>query len=338
MTAANAGSAGNDMEGYLDRFLTSLEVEHNDSPLTITAYQREIREYLQFVCDLNGREGIAGVTPNDLTEDSLRRYVTHLRRDKELGRSSIQRALSALRTFFSFLVREGALEISPVHRLTMPRQEKKLPRFLYEEEARRLVEAPDPSTLAGLRDRAILELIYGSGLREAEAAALDVGDLDLRNGYVSILGKGSRRRREPVGGPAKQAVEAYLRARLEQGQSTEPESPLFLNLRGGRLTTRSYQNIVGKYARQAGLLKEISPHGLRHSFATHLLDNGADLRAVQELLGHASVTTTQIYTHVSSARLRAVYDRTHPRATRERDGETEEETERGGEQGANERS
>lgn len=304
------------MEKALAKFIDFLEVENNDSPLTVAAYRREIGQYLQFVCDLNDREGIDELSPNDLNEASLRSYTGYLRRMKKLSRASIQRALSALRTFFSFLVREGVLENSPAHSLNMPRQDKKLPHFLYQEEARRLVEAPDTSTLAGLRDRAILELIYGSGLREAEAAALNVGDINFDNGYVTVLGKGSRLRKEPVGKEANKALKAYLKARSEQGIPADGSAPLFLNPRGGRLTTRSYQNIVAKYARQAGLMKDISPHGLRHSFATHLLDNGADIRAVQELLGHASVTTTQIYTHVSSARLRAVYDRTHPRATR----------------------
>lgn len=304
------------MNEYLTKFIAFLEVENNDSPLTVSAYTREIREYLGFVCDLNDREGIDDLSPNDLNEAGLRSYTGYLRRVKKLSRASIQRALSALRTFFSFLVREGAMESSPVHCLVMPRQDKKLPHFLYQEEARRLVEAPDTSDLSGLRDRAILELIYGSGLREAEAAALNVGDINFNTGYVTVLGKGSRLRKEPVGGEASKALKAYLKARSEQGIPSDESAPLFLNQQGGRLTARSYQNIVAKYARQAGLMKDISPHGLRHSFATHLLDNGADIRAVQELLGHASVTTTQIYTHVSSARLRAVYDRTHPRATR----------------------
>lgn len=304
------------MNEYLSKFIDFLEVENNDSPLTVSTYTREIREYLGFVCDLKDRPDIDALTPADLDEAGLRSYTGYLRRMKKLSRASIQLALSALRTFFYFLVLEGAMESSPAHSLNMQRQDKKLPRFLYQEEARRLVEAPDTSTLAGLRDRAILELIYGSGLREAEAAALNVGDIDFRYGYVTVLGKGSRLRKEPVGGEANKALKAYLKARSEQGIPSDAEAPLFLNQRGGRLTARSYQNIVAKYARQAGLMKDISPHGLRHSFATHLLDNGADIRAVQELLGHASVTTTQIYTHVSSARLRAVYDRTHPRATR----------------------
>ena len=318
------------MEDYLARFLTYLEVECNDSPLTVAAYRREVTEYLQFVCDLKDGEGIGSLSPADLDEAGLRSYTGYLRRTKKLSRASVQRALSALRTFFGFLAQEGALRESPLHTLTMPRQERRLPRFLYEEEARRLVEAPDTSTLAGLRDRAILELIYGSGLRDAEAAALNVGDLDLKNGYVDVLGKGSRPRREPVGRPAGDAIRAYLKARQEQGLPADEASPLFLNLRGGRLTTRSFNDIVSKYARRAGLVKEISPHGLRHSFATHLLDNGADIRAVQELLGHANVTTTQIYTHVSSARLRAVYDRTHPRAARREETESgrEDETEK----------
>ena len=305
------------MNELLAKFIEFLEVEENASPLTVEAYRREIGQYLQFVCDLKDEADIDSLAPDQLDEAGLRSYVGYLRRSKKLSRASIQRALSALRTFFSFLVREGALSTSPVHSLNMPRQDKKLPRFLYQEEARRLVEAPDTETLAGKRDRAILELIYGSGLREAEAAALNVGDIDFRNGYVTVLGKGSRRRKEPVGAEASKALKAYLQARMEQDQPADTESPLFLNQRGGRLTTRSYQNIVAKYAKQAGLAKSISPHGLRHSFATHLLDNGADIRAVQELLGHASVTTTQIYTHVSSARLRSVYDRTHPRATRQ---------------------
>ena len=177
------------MNEYLSKFIDFLEVENNDSPLTVSTYTREIREDLGFVCDLKDRPDVDALTPADLDEAGLRSYTGYLRRVKKLSRASIQRALSALRTFVYVLVREGAMESSPAHSLNMPRQDKKLPRFLYQEEARRLVEAPDTSTLAGLRDRAILELIYGSGLREAEAAALNVGDIDFRYGYVTVLGK-----------------------------------------------------------------------------------------------------------------------------------------------------
>lgn len=305
------------MDEWLNKFLQYLDVEGGDSPLTLAAYEREVRQYLEFVCDLNDLEGMGQLTPNLLTKDNLRQYLHYLRGYEKLAPSSLHRAVSALRTFCAFLLRRGGLSEDPTEGLLLPKAQRSLPHFLYENEMEALLEAIDDRELTGARDKAVLELLYGCGLRVAEIAALNVGDIDNRTRYVTVLGKGNKRRRQPLGNMACQAVQHYLRLRQELGLESGAASPLFLNPSRQRLGVRSYRNILDRRLQGAGLAKHVSPHGLRHSFATHLLDHGADIRAVQDLLGHESVTTTQIYTHVSSSHLRRVYDNTHPRARRE---------------------
>ncbi|NLF80637.1 MAG: tyrosine-type recombinase/integrase, partial [Clostridia bacterium] len=197
--------------------------------------------------------------------------------------------------------------------VALPRKEKNLPRFLYYDEAETLVEAPQQER-DSYRDKAMLELLYGSGLRVGEAVGLNIGDLYLAEGYIRVLGKGAKERLQPLGGYAAAALGDYLRQRAERGDSLLPQEPLFLNSRGQRLGDRAVRTMVDRYMKQTAQLKHISPHSLRHSFATHLLDNGADIRAIQELLGHESIATTQKYTHVSSSKIKEVYQRTHPRA------------------------
>lgn len=305
------------MEQYLQKFLRYQRVERNAAANTLTAYEKDIRDFLEFARDYREAESVDDLDPRDLGMGDLRPYIRMLRDYRKLSKASLQRHMSALRSFFSFLVRERAIQENPALLLPLPKKERRLPKFLYYEEMQALLEAPDRDSLAGLRDRAILELLYATGVRVAEAAALNCDSIDYGRGYISVYGKGGRQRIEPIGAPARRALRAYLERRAEAGQSAAGDAPLFMNLQGGRLSQRSYRNILDKYMRQAALLKKISPHALRHTFATHLLDNGADIRAVQDLLGHASIGTTQIYTHVSVSRIKQVYDATHPRATLE---------------------
>ena len=218
------------------------------------------------------------------------------------------RHLSTLRSFFKFLVREGFLKNNPLLSVASPKIEKHLPSFLTEEETVRLIEASCPKNESGLRDRAILETFYSSGLRISELVGLNLDDVDFIGGIIKVRGKGKKERIVPVGDKALQSLREYLNKRKKQTQS------LFLNKRGTRITDRGVRGIVAKYIRISGMKQRISPHTLRHSFATHLLNRGADLRTVQELLGHASLSTTQIYTHLTTERLKSVYDKAHPRA------------------------
>jgi len=243
---------------------------------------------------------------------SMRNYIASLRH-QGLRKSSIARHLTAIRSFYRFLCREEVAELNPAQAVASPKRDKLLPHFLYYEEVEALLNAPDDS-LGGRRDKAILEVLYGCGLRVSELTALDCGSIEHDVGYLRVFGKGAKERIVPIGLEAVNAVNRYLSLRAEHGANTDKQLPLFLNLRGGRLSDRSVRNIINKYTEQIALIKHISPHTLRHSFATHLLDNGADLRSVQELLGHVKLDTTQIYTHVTRSRMREVYDRTHPRA------------------------
>ncbi len=256
-----------------------------------------------------------------MTHLTLRRYLGLLRSQ---GRSSrtVARKLAALRSFFRHLCREGVLEENPAAVVSSPRLEKRLPRYLHVKEVEDLLRQPDSSPL-GLRDRAVLEMLYGTGARIAEIWALDVDDVDLEGEFVRLTGKRRKERLVPLGSCARSALSRYLRevrpmllrAADRPGRSGSPGSrALFLNRRGGRLSVRGLRRLVDKYVRRLARERRVTPHALRHSFATHLLDNGADIRSVQEMLGHASLSTTQIYTHVSQARIRAVYRNAHPRA------------------------
>jgi integrase/recombinase XerC len=293
------------MHEWIDRFLRHLSVERNVSPHTCAAYRRDLAQFRDFLAAHGGADLVALQRLDHLL---LRRYLAELHRSNQ--RTSIARKLSSLRTFFRYLVREGALAASPAEGLATPKRNRYLPKTLSVDEASRLLEHGHGTTTLALRDRAILELLYSSGLRISELTGLNVGALDLREKLVRVLGKGRKERIVPVGSKAHAALRAYLDAR---GPAAD-DLPLFVNHRGGRLTPRSVQRHLKVHLLKAGLLKDISPHALRHSFATHLLDGGADLRAIQELLGHASLSTTQRYTQVSVDQLMAVYDKAHPRS------------------------
>ncbi|MBK7876451.1 MAG: tyrosine recombinase XerC [Planctomycetes bacterium] len=300
----------------IDGFLKELAAARGASPHTLRAYGKDLEQFARF---LGGRE----VTePAEITPRMLRAYLADLD-GRELARSSIQRKLSAARSWFKHLMRKGELETHPAAGLRQRRGERKLPGALSTEEVEALLMAPDVATPAGRRDRALLEFVYSAGTRAAETVGLDRADLDLARGVARVRGKGRKERLVALGRYAREALATYLddparprtkaRAQPRAGGS-EPEA-VFLNPRGGRLTTRSLGRIVAHCVLKAGITRRCTPHTLRHSFATHLLDKGCDLRSVQELLGHAHLVTTQIYTHVSIERLRAVYEKAHPRAS-----------------------
>ena len=293
------------MQEWIDRFQQHLVVERNVSPHTCAAYLRDLAEFREFLVNHGGAD--TALLPR-IDHLLLRRYLTELHKRNQ--RTSIARKLSALRSFFRYLVREGVLSANPAAAVATPKRSRYLPKTLSVDEATALMERGHGATTLALRDRAFLELLYSSGLRVSELTGLDVGGLDLRENLVRVLGKGRKERIVPVGAKAHAALVAYLEARGTAGD----DQPLFTNHRGGRLTPRSVQRHLKTRLLKAGVLKDISPHALRHSFATHLLDGGADLRAIQELLGHASLSTTQRYTQVSVDQLMAVYDKAHPRS------------------------
>ncbi len=298
------------------RFLDHLTVERGLARNTIDAYRRDLARYLGF---LRSR-GIED--PTRAGEPEISGFLAHLSRSefapgKVYRAASVARALAAIRSFHRFLVREGEAEGDPAEGVARPKVPRNLPRPLTVDEVAALVAAPhEDGTPVSLRDRAMLETLYGAGLRISELVGLDVDDVDLDEGSVRAVGKGSRERLVPLGRYAVRAVEAYLVRGRPSLTTSRSRAALFLNQRGGRLTRQGCTNIVKSLARQAGLRKRVTPHMLRHSFATHLLEGGADVRVVQELLGHASVATTQIYTLVTKDRLRKVYFDAHPRARR----------------------
>jgi len=293
------------MNRLLKRFEQHVTVERNLSPRTVEAYMRDLYQFQDFL-----RSAVGAAAPLQAVDLLLvRRYLAQLHSD--CSRTSIARKLSALRVFFRYLVREGELQTSPLDGLSTPRREQYLPQVLSADQVGSLLDKPLPGNrLLVLRDLAIFELIYSCGLRVSELTGLDVGSVDLAEASVRVLGKGGKERLLPVGRQAREALRIYL---AERG-GTERQEPLFLNHRGGRLTARSVQRNLKKRLLQFNLPTDVTPHALRHSFATHLLDAGADLRVIQELLGHASLSTTQRYTKVSFAHLAEVYDRAHPRS------------------------
>jgi integrase/recombinase XerC len=300
------------LEEQIQGFLRYMQVERHASVHTLRNYEADIRVFAFFLAAEQGFEEAALADISQVDGISLRNHLAALKR-QGLCKSSQARHLTALRSFLRYLCREAELASNPAEFTASPKKDKHLPQFLYYEEVEALLEAPDDS-LAGQRDRAILELLYGCGLRVSELTALDVSSVNVAGGYVRVFGKGAKERINPLGAAAADAITAYLETRRVAGQPSHTRSALFLNLRGGRLTDRSVRNIVDKHIQNAAVTKHLSPHGLRHSFATHLLENGADLRSVQELLGHASISSTQIYTHVTRSHMKEVYDRTHPRA------------------------
>ena len=301
------------MNELIDKFCVYLQAERNASPLTLRYYRADLEEFAAFCAELEEVESSSELDMNRLTEGHIRAYLRLLRDERKLKSSSIKRHLATLRSFYKYLSGIKAVDQDYADRLSSPRSDQRLPHFLFYDEMTAVLEAP-AGDLQGHRDRAILELLYATGLRVAEAAALNVGDIDWERGYLKVLGKGGKPRLQPIAGAALQVLDGYLQARRRADLPVGPETPLFLNRFGRRLSDRSYRTIVDKYVAQAALVKHISPHALRHTFATHLLDNGADIRTVQRLLGHADITTTQIYTHVSAGRIKEAYQQTHPRS------------------------
>lgn len=290
-----------DSEPAVDEFLRYLAVERGASPHTLKSYRTDLADTRAF---LQAR-GVDSLVHADAR--ILRGYLADLH-GRGLARSSIARRLAALRSFYRLLVRRGGSRGNPAKEIRTPRLPKRLPTYLPIDESEALLRQEFVGKETGVRDRAVLELLYATGVRVAELAGLDVEDADLREGTVRVYGKGGKERIVPVGGKAVEALRAYLEPGPGRG------GPLFRNGRGGRLTVRTLHRIVRARARSAGLARRVSPHTLRHTFATHLLDAGADLRFIQELLGHARLGTTQKYTHVSADRLMSVYDAAHPRA------------------------
>ncbi len=293
------------MRASIDAFLRHLERERNASPNTIRAYGEDLRQFAGHLRTELEREP----TPEDSDHLAIRGFLAELHR-RGLSRSSSARKLAALRTFFRYLCREGRLRSNPARILATPRKERRIPAVLDEEQVAALLDMPGEG-LEAVRGRAILELLYATGIRCAELVSLDVGEVDLTERMVRVLGKGRKERVVLFGHRARAALSAWLSERARRRPRVEA---LFLNARGGRLTDRSVRALVARRVQQAAIARRCSPHTLRHSFATHLLMRGADLRAIQDLLGHASLSTTQRYTHVDTRHLLEVYKKAHPRA------------------------
>jgi integrase/recombinase XerC len=295
----------------LAEYLRHLGVEKNSSPHTVKSYREDLTQAVEFFAE---RLGNASPRPQQLSARVLRAYLAHLH-EKGFARSTIARKLASLRSWCRHLCRQGVLTSNPAAGLRGPRLQRTLPRFFSRDEVVRLLEAPAAGDPLGLRDRAILETLYSAGLRVSELVGLDVAEVDLGEGLARVRGKGKRERLALLGPPAVGAIAAWLPYRaMLLGARAATAAGLFVSKRGTRLTTRSVGRMLEKYLRQTGLDPEASPHTLRHSFATHLLDAGADVRCVQELLGHKSLGTTQTYTHVTTQRMRETYHKAHPRA------------------------
>jgi integrase/recombinase XerC len=309
----------------LNSFLDHLRYERNVSAHTLRNYESDLQQFLEYLLppeEPSGEKKRAAAKRaepdiKDIDHITIREWLASLHSDHK-KKSSIARKLAALRTFFQFLVREGVIESNPAKLVATPRKEKKLPVHLSVEDAVRFIETPDADTDFGKRDRAILELLYATGVRVSELTQLDLRDIDFNNKLLRVFGKRRKERIVPFGEPAAKALREYLAVRqkfLMNAPVTKRDAqPLILNYQGTRITTRSVGRLVDKYIQTCAGIHDISPHALRHSFATHLLDSGADLRDIQALLGHARLSTTQVYTHVSMEKLIEVYDKAHPKA------------------------
>ncbi len=300
------------MQNKVEEILTSLEVEKGYSENTRVAYKNDLGQFLAYV----KKNAVPPVQDwGSVTKDHLVAYILSLKGEREYASTTVARKVAAIKSFFHFLVAEGFVKDDPTATLDSPRVKKYLPRAISQEDVERLLDAPgksdEPRTV---RDRAILELLYATGMRVSELVALNEGDVDLASASVRCFGKGGKERVIPVYPRAVQAVEGYVTKGRVRLLRQSDEKALFLNQRGERLTRQGLWLIVKGYVRQAGIKVAVTPHTLRHSFATHMLRGGADLRNVQELLGHANIATTQVYTQVSNERLREVYDEAHPRA------------------------
>lgn len=302
------------LKKYIELYAFFLKNEKNYSNYTIVSYRNDLIQFFNYL-------KLYRILKDDKIEyvdrSVMRKYIVYLKKSDYSARS-ISRKISTVRSFFKFCLREGIIKVNPTINLITPKIDKKLPYFLYLQEVNKLIEAPLKNTIFGIRDRAILELLYGTGIRVGELVNLNICNIDLYEKTIIVFGKGSKERILPLGNPSIRAIQEYLTSRnlFEKKIFVNKNDleALFLNRLGGRLTTRSIRRIIIKYMKMAGLNKKISPHVLRHSFATHLLGGGADLRSVQELLGHKSLSTTQIYTHITKERLKTIYKKSHPRA------------------------
>ncbi|NOX20619.1 MAG: tyrosine recombinase XerC [Nitrospirae bacterium] len=286
------------MKEFIREFLRYMELEKSASRHTLRAYRKDLEEFFEFV-----------KTPVKEIEISHIRGFIAKRLKEGKSKTTVSRQLATLRSFFRFLNREGYIEVNPAKLVQNPKTDRNLPRFLSVDEAFELVEKPEGFGFLPVRNRAILELIYSAGLRVSEVASLTVDDINLRDGFVKVRGKRRKERIVPIGSKARDALKRYIIERKLLKKETEA---LFINRQGGALTERSIRKIVVKYAKLAGISGSIGPHTLRHSFATHLLQGGADLRVIQELLGHSSLSSTQVYTHLDITHLMEIYDRSHP--------------------------
>lgn len=295
--------------GLTEKFYTYLEVEKNSSELTIANYRRDINHFISFI----DQRYSVGCKWRQIGQLDIRAYLAVLN-EKKYARRTIARHISALRSFYKFLLRENLVDYSPLAKVRSPKLDKPLPVFLDELEISELLQLPDEMPL-GRRDAAALELLYATGCRVSELVGLTLERIDLANRFVLLLGKGNKERIVPLGNTCCRVLQAYYVYRREiMLKHNEEHEYVFVNSRGGILTDRSVRRILDKYISQLAIRKNVSPHTIRHTFATHLLEHGADLRSVQELLGHANLSTTQIYTHVTTERIASVYRKNHPRA------------------------
>jgi tyrosine recombinase XerC len=286
------------MLGFVQKYLAYLEIEKNYSPHTLLNYRLDLEEFLRFIGD---------VKPEGVDYSALRRFLAQMRQGN-LKPRTVARKLSSLRSFFKYLQREKIIKTNPATLIITPKLDKPLPHFLSEADATKIIEAPKSDKISDRRDRAIFEVLYSTGMRVSEMVGMDVDDVDFISNIVRVMGKGRKERIIPIGDTALEALKAYIEHRPKEAR------PAFLNKNGTRLSDRSVRNIINKFILREAMQQHVSPHMFRHSFATHLLNRGADLRSVQELLGHVNLSTTQIYTHLTTEKLKSVYDKAHPRA------------------------
>ena len=305
------------MQEYIDRFSDYLKYQRNASEHTLRNYISDLDQFYDYLCPRTAEGARTALNISEIDHITIREYMATLYQAKR-KKTSISRKLATLRTFFRFLCREQVLEMNPARLVSSPRLEKRLPKVISIDEVIKFVETPDAETVLGKRDRAILELLYATGCRVSEVAGMNFEDIDFKHETIRVRGKGRKERFVPFGSKAKEALGKYIDVRgallAVAPEHKREHKAVFLNYQGTRITTRSIGRLVDKYCKECAMANNISPHSLRHSFATHLLSAGADLRAIQELLGHARLSTTQIYTHVSIDQLMQVYDKSHPRA------------------------
>jgi integrase/recombinase XerC len=294
---------------YQEAFVNYLRYERNMSPETIRAYEKDLHQFIRFFAKGDG----APAAPAEISSLQVREYLAALR-EKNYQKTTVVRKLATIRSFYKFLLKKGYTTQNPLLEIQTPKVDKRLPHFLAVEEVEKLLSAPQGTTFQSIRDRSILEVLYSTGLRVSELTALNVSDIDVTGEIIKARGKGRRERIMPIGKPALECVRKYIevRAAVPRINESDPDA-LFLNRFGDRLSSRSIRKILDKYIRMTGLNEKTSPHTLRHSFATHLLNRGANLRMVQELLGHKHLSTTQIYTHVSTAAMKTALEESHPR-------------------------